>query len=96
MKNLILILLVCSSILLMSSTDGEKHCYIRLTESFKNEYSNYQSGVNVLIFVQDTEGYWCVSSNALNEFPEVFDTMQNIQLIWLAPEAFSVDTTNYE
>lgn len=91
MKN---ILTIITALMLCSFTET-KVCYVKVSQDFKDNYEYYKKGVNVLKTATDTSGNIVVSCNAMNEFPELFDTM-GIEIIWLSPNAFPLDTTNYE
>lgn len=84
-KNTILIF--ASFILLTSFTGIPNTCYVKVTPEFKDKYEYYKKGVNILKTATDTAGNIVVSCNAMNEFPELFDTM-DVNIIWLSPEAF--------
>lgn len=47
--------------------------YFIISEEFKDIWQGYQSGVNIFFAVKDNQGRWLVDTNALNEFPEIFE-----------------------
>lgn len=92
MKKLIIVLVV--SVGLISFNEADKHCYVKVTKSFAQEFNGYTKGVNVLNATKDTSGDYYISINAYNEFQELFESKSSVTLFWLYPNAFPSDTVN--
>lgn len=90
------VLLILALIILSSFTQSKNFCYVIVSQEFKDKWEYYQKGVVMLKTATDTSGNIVVSCALLNEFSEIFDTMQNLEFIWLAPEAFPVDSTDWD
>lgn len=80
-------ILIASLMFLSFSPNNGNVCYVKVTPEFKAQYEYYKKGVNILKTATDTAGNIVVSCNAMNEFPELFDTME-VNIIWLSPQAF--------
>lgn len=93
MKHILFILAI---IVLSSFMEDTKYCWVNVPDGFKDRHNYYKKGVNTLVVVVDTSGKEYVSCNSLNEFPELFDTLSNLKFEWLAPEAFPVDSTDWD
>lgn len=93
MKKTIFILLLSVFTVRAEESGSQKHCYIQVTADFKAANDGYRSGCNVLKTVTDTAGNHYVSSNALNEFPELFDARTRANFYWLTPDDFPKDTS---
>ncbi len=89
MKKTILIL---TAFAIMAFTEGEKHCYVRVTKTWYDTYKGYTKGTNVLNGEKDTSGNYYISLNSYNEFQELFENKSTVTLYWLYPNAFPKDT----
>lgn len=87
-------LLILAAIGLISFSEGDKHCYVKVTKTFYNEFNGYKKGCNVLNAAIDTNGDYYISINAYNEFQELFETKSSATIYWLSPNAFPQDTMN--
>ena len=67
-----------------------KHWYVVLTPEFTQENNGKQFGVNVFMSVQTKDGRWVTSSNALNEFPELFENVEELQTVQLSEDNFDI------
>lgn len=81
-------LLLFSTFLLLSFTEADKHCYVRVTKTWYETHKGHKKGSNVLMGAKDTAGNYYISINAYNEFQELFDSETNATLYWLYPNAF--------
>lgn len=64
------------------------HCYIPVTQEFKNANEGAQIGCNALATATTTDGRIVVSLNAVNEFPDLFTDRSWLTLLWLEAEDF--------
>ena len=86
------IFILLAAIGLLSFTEGDKHCYVRVTKTWYDANKGYTKGVNTLACAKDTAGNWYISINAYNEFQELFENKSSATLYWLYPNAFPKDT----
>lgn len=89
MKKLLVLL---STIFFVAFSDGEKHCYVKVTKSWYEQNKGYTKGANVLSGGVDTLGNYYISINTYNEFPELFESKSSATLYWLYPNAFVKDS----
>jgi hypothetical protein len=94
MRSSIIFLFLLLTLTAFSNPQPRGFAYLSVNASFRDCFEGYQSGPNVLRTATDTAGNIYVSSNALNEFPELFDTMGGYQIVWLPSEAFRVDSVD--
>jgi len=88
------ILILIAAIGLMAFTEGEKHCYVKVSKTWYDANNGYKKGVNEVNAKADTLGIYYISINAFNEFQELFDTKQSTNIYWLYPNAFPKDSIN--
>jgi hypothetical protein len=61
--------------------------FLVLTESFALEHNGYFLKPNIFMSVQTIDGRWVISTNALEEFPELFDGT-SFETVSLSPSDF--------
>lgn len=93
MKRLTLCLGVLLSIPNLAHSVGDKHCYVKVTQTWYNQNRGYTKGPNTLEGARDTSGNYFISISSYNEFPELFDNRTNVTLYWLYPNAFPADSS---
>ena len=86
------ILILIAAIGLMSASEGEKHCYVKVSKTWYEANNGYKRGVNMINAKADTSGNYYISINAFNEFQELFDNKSSTTIYWLYPNAFPKDT----
>ena len=70
-----------------------KHCYLQVNEAFRDAYNGTQNGANILRTATTTDGRIVISTNAINEFQDVFFGIgqDTFPIAWLTPEDFPND-----
>ena len=65
-----------------------KHCFILVTQTFKNANEGAVNGCNILSTATTLDERIVVSINAVNEFPELFLDRLRFTPIWLDKNDF--------
>ena len=67
-----------------------KHCYLIVPQVFAQAHTDTRKECNVMAFAIDKAGRYCISLNAVNEFPEIFMGIgqMTFPVAWLDAEDF--------
>jgi hypothetical protein len=67
-----------------------KHCYLVVNEDFRNAFQGTQKAASILTTATTTDGRIVVSTNAINEFQDVFFGIgqDTFPIAWLTPDDF--------
>ena len=61
----------------------KKHCFILVTQTFKNANEGAVNGCNILNTATTSDGRIVISINAVNEFPDLFLDRLHFTPVWL-------------